>query len=89
MNTILITGTAKQANQQSGNELKYMVTYDVNIWAAIEGEQIQLVTYFTDTLNGYVELWAIAKDKAASYFKNELLKDGAYTQYLDHITILD
>jgi hypothetical protein len=89
MNTILITGSAQQANE-TGNlgGTIYRVKYDVNVWASIHGEQIQLITYFTDTLSGYTELWRIAKDKASAYFKNELLKDGAYTQFLDHIVVI-
>lgn len=80
MNTILITGTAKCKDAK--------VRYDVFIWAASEGEQIKFITALNDNLQGYSELWAIAKKKASEYLKNDLLTDGAYTQYLDHLHIL-
>ena len=92
MNTILITGTAKQKIihqfNDSDNPIRFKVEYDINIWAANEGQQIQLICTHNEILQGYNELWAIAKNKASDYLKNDLLNDGAYTQYLDHIIMI-
>ena len=92
MNTILITGTAKQKiNYQFDdriNPIGFKVQYAVTIWASNEGKQIQLISTHNETLQGYNELWTIAKKKASEYLKNDLLNDGAYTQYLDHIIMI-
>jgi hypothetical protein len=79
MNTILISGTY----QSIGN----MINYDVFIWASKEGEQIQFVTSKFLPLDNYTTLWALAKANVISYFGNDAkFDDGAYTQFLDHLT---
>ena len=81
MNTILITGTCKSEGTS--------VNYNVNIWAAKEGEQIQLITWQSAQLADYGVLWALAKSKVISYFGNDVkFDDGAYTTYLDHLITL-
>lgn len=77
MRTILISGTSRPA--------ELGVHYSVFIWAAQEGEQIQFITAKGLVINGYTELWALAKSCVLSYFGDELFLDGAYTQYLDHL----
>lgn len=81
MNTILITGTAKM----NGNH----VNYDVYIWASKEGDQIQMITNFKSTFDGYMDLWKEAKERAVNYLHEPRMDDGAYTQFLDHITIIN
>lgn len=82
MNTILITGTAQPI-------IGGKVDYNVNIWASKEGEQIQFVKYSSLQIAGYSTLWAYAKSIVISYFGNETkFDDGAYTQFLDHLTII-
>lgn len=81
MNTILISGTAKST-------VTGQVEYDCIIWASKEGEQIQYIRNIDKILANYSALWAMAKANVISYFGNDnKFDDGAYTQYLDHITI--
>jgi hypothetical protein len=81
MNTILITGTAKS----EGNK----VSYNVNIWASKEGEQIQLITWQSMLLDGYNTLWSYAKGKVCGYFGNDhKFDDGAYTTFLDQLIMI-
>jgi len=81
MNTILITGTCKT----EGNK----VNYNVNIWAAKEGEQIQLITWKSVQLADYSFLWVLAKSNVMAYFGNDAkFDDGAYTTFLDHLIML-
>lgn len=83
MNTILITGVCEFC------QITGKINYDVNIWASKEGHQIQLVTSVEILLDNYSDLWKMAKQKVMSYFKdNTKFDDGAYTQYLDHLTIV-
>lgn len=89
MNTILITGSAKSLPIKKANETSYKVIYSVMIWAAQEGKQIELITMRQETLNGYDDLWQLAKRKTADYFKNEIFLDGAYTSYLDNLILLN
>jgi hypothetical protein len=89
MNTILITGTAKTIPVKISHISNgFKVVYDVIIWASLEGEQLQFITSTQQTLCGYGDLWQLAKTKVCSYFDTSILQDGAYTQYLDHLTIL-
>lgn len=82
MNTILITGTAKTT-------ITGQVEYDVNIWAAKEGEQIQLIRPLDKILTGYSELWEVATQSVIKYFDNfHKFDDGAYTAFLDHLIII-
>jgi site-specific recombinase len=81
MNTILITGTAKPEDN------KYR--YNVNVWASKEAEQIQFIKYDSLLFDNYGTLWAFAKSTASAYFDNNTqFHDGAYTQFLDHITLI-
>lgn len=82
MNTILISGTATPLRNRN-------TLYGINIWAAKEGEQIQLITYKTFECRGYDYLWSFAKSNVMSYFGNDAkFDDGAYTTYLDHLVML-
>ena len=89
MKTILITGTAKTTSVKISNlTTSFKVQYDMNIWAANDTEQIQLITYFDKLLCGYGDLITEAKNIAAKYFNDELFKDGAYTTYLEHLILI-
>lgn len=78
MNTILISGTVNSYGNQ--------VQYNVHIYAAKEGEQIQFVSSVDNgILFDYNELWRKAKNICAVYLDDNKLKDGAYTQFLDHL----
>ncbi len=79
MNTILISGTATSINNK--------VVYSVHFWGAKKGQPIQFITSDTLLLSGYDGLWNAAKIVASNYFKDSSFSDGAYTQFLDHITI--
>lgn len=78
--TVMVTGSAKRINNKT--------VYDVMIWGSEAGTPIQLITQKTiETKTGYAELWETAKGIAVAYFDNNKFGDGAYTQYLDHITM--
>lgn len=82
MNTILISGTAKP----DGNA----VHYNVYVWASKKGDPIQLIKWFSGTLADYRVLWALAKSNVMSYFGNDdKFGDGAYTQFLDHLILIN
>lgn len=82
MNTILISGTCKM----EGNK----VQYNVNIWASKQGEQIELITWQTALLSGHPVLWTLAKSKVISYYGNDVkFDDGAYTQFLEHLILIN
>lgn len=85
MNTILITGTAKNISSNHIHE----VEYNVMIWGAQSGQDISVITYFNERLIGYGALWSTAKKKAVEYFNNPRMEDGAYTNMLEHITIIE
>ena len=79
MNTILISGTCKN--------LPNKVQYDVIFWASKAGEPLQLISEGRYLLSNNSRLWDTAKAKAALYFGDSFkFDDGAYTQYLQHLT---
>jgi len=83
MNTILISGTARHLI--NGN-----VRYAVNIWASLENSPLTLVSSIDKELIGYNGLWEFAKKRAKGYFLTDnKLDDGAYTQYLDHLILIN
>ncbi len=90
LNTIMITGTAKNVRKNTGKGTTVLlVEYKVYIWGCKKDDALQFVGSLNKTLNGYNELWQKAKDIAVEYFKEGYMQDGAYTQFLDHITIID
>lgn len=83
MNTILISGTCKA-------EGPHHFRYNVNVWASKEGEQIQLITWQSLLFDNYSTLWAYAKSKVMGYFDNNAkFDDGAHTQFLDHLILIN
>lgn len=84
----MITGIAKQIGKPTINGIEFSVEYDVNIWAAKDGQQIEFITSKKQVLPNYNHLWDMAKDKVVNYYKEPLFNDGAYTTYLDHLIIL-
>jgi hypothetical protein len=89
MNTLLITGSAKQvADLSNPQEIGFNVEYDVILWGSNTGEALQFVTSKKITLPNYGHLWKEFKEIGMRYFNNPKFEDGAYTQFLDHITIL-
>jgi len=87
MNTILISGTCKTVPVKvSRTTTGFKVVYNVNIWASLENTQLQFITYKDNVLLcGHGDLWQLAKDVVSNYFKEEKIRDGAYTQYLEHL----
>lgn len=83
MNTILISGTAATAKKVNA------INYKVYVWAAENNKPIQFITAFEQDLHSYNSLWFAAKCIAKNYFKNDKMDDGAYTQFLDHISIIN
>jgi len=83
MNTILISGTVNTYTAKDN-----IFTYAVNIWGCNTGESLQFITSKNIFATCYGDMWQQGKDIAAKYLKNDLLTDGAYTQYLDHLIIL-
>ena len=81
MNTLMITGTAKMTDNNK-------VFYEIIIWGCPSGESLQFVTSKGLTLDGYNDLWQEAKAFALNYFPGNKMDDGAYTQFLEHITLL-
>lgn len=80
MNTIFIVGSAKCVGKQ--------VEYSVNIWGSPDKEQIQFVRPFHGTISGHVELWRTAKDIVKTYFNIHTFDDGAYTSFLEDLTVI-
>lgn len=83
MNTILISGTARHLENSN-------VKYVVKIWASLENSPLTYIREIDNEFSGYSELWAYAKQRAKGYFLTDnKLDDGAYTQYLDHLILLN
>lgn len=86
-NTILISGTAQTIRQhnEETNGTVIKSYYNVHIWGSLAGDNIEFIKPFEGILNGYDELWRVAKQIAVKYFSAPLLADGCYTVYLDHL----
>lgn len=86
-NTILISGTAQTIMQRNPETNGTIIKsyYSVHIWGCQAGDNIEFIKPFEGILNGYDELWKVAKQTAVDYFSNEQMMDGAYTVLHDHL----
>lgn len=86
-NTIFITGTAQTIRQHNPETNGTIIKsyYNVHIWGCQGGDCIEFIKPFEGIINGYDELWRIAKQIAVDYFSNEKMGDGAYTVLHDHL----
>lgn len=86
-NTIFISGTYKAVfDLQSGTT---KVQYNVQVLCHTLTEPLTFITVINKELDGYGQLWRVAKENAAHYFNDPKLTDGAYTSFMDNLTRID
>ena len=88
MNTLMITGIAKNIGKATRNGVEFKVEYDVYIWGSLSGNPLQLVTTMKVETEGHATLWEKAKVIGMAYFDGNKMDDGAYTNFLEHLTVI-
>lgn len=89
MNTILVTGTSKVTPVKISHlTTAFKVEYSFIIWASKTGQPLEYIRGLENVLlTGYPALWDMAKKIVIDYYKDDSFSDGAYTQYLDSLSI--
>ena len=73
MKTLIITGTARQVRTETETTISYQVEYNVTIYGQSPASpEVQLITWFKQTLTGYNELQEVCRAKYAKYFQTDL-----------------
>jgi hypothetical protein len=88
MNTILVTGTSYIPETRTTSHQDEKFCYDVQIFGHQSGEALQFITSKVIVASCYGDMWQQAKEIAVKYFNNDILLDGAYTQFMDHINLV-
>jgi len=75
MKTLIITGTARTIEQPPGElgAISYKVEYNITIFGQSPASpEVQCITYFKETLNGYDDLQELCRARYANYFQTSL-----------------